>query len=481
MSRKSKRTLSMCLTLVLIIGLAGWLLLRPEAQEEDVPRQSLPTLTIKQRLEREISSITFRPDGQQSYAMVASANDAGQITWLWQDAPDYILNPAAVREKVRLAWSLVATAVVHENYQDIDLADFGLASPPLIIESVYYDGTTSNIYVGSPTVGREHYFVMVTGDPAVYMVANHFIDRTTIGLDGLLDRSLPEFFSDDAEHVLIAVRDAPIIELAMAEAVIDAGVAPMPLTPDGLFLRMIQPLEGRNLNHSRLDALVFEPLDNLQFDRVVSVSPGNLAPYGLDNPMMEFMYHDYWGEVHLFFGDIFICELGAHPVPHIYVKFADRPHIFAAEFGPISELFDINIYSIIDRFIALIDIRDVESIITTRQGETFNMVLNHSPEEGSNSLEPTINGQPVVEAEFRIAYRLLIAISADGEVETFTPQGQPDTVIQYLRKEGPDVEIRLFAVDNNFYAVSINGADAMFVTNQRDVQLFFNHVLGMME
>jgi hypothetical protein len=297
----------------------------------------------------------------------------------------------------------------------------------------------------------------------------------------MIDARLPRFDAEDVQFFKIDQRDTPTIELAVAYGVglVDEEQALSALNlPQFAFLRMIQPIPGRGLDTSRLELFVTEPLNQLRLYEVVSVAPVSLAPYGLDNPSLEFMYLDPNGGVHLVFGDTFAHE-GAL---HIYVKFADRPHVFKARYEPASVLFDLSLFTFIERFHALVGIVDVESIAITSPNEARNMemVINHCGQEGSDDIFPVINGINVRDSAFRVAYRLLIALSADGEVEPFAPQGAPEFTIVYHRITNPDIELRFFPFDNNFYVVSINGADAWGVTNRRDVETFFSHVDAML-
>jgi len=265
-----------------------------------------------------------------------------------------------------------------------------------------------------------------------------------------------------------------------ATEVLDAVADLMPINPDGTILRLVQPMV-RNIDHSRLTNRVLEPMEAFRLGDVISLAPSDLSPYGLDNPSLMFAYQDIFGETQLLFGDTFIEEVNGQDIEFIYVKFADRPHVFRAEYAPVSVLYNLNIFLFIERFIALPSILGVERITIEAIGASrnFDMIINHGP-QGSHDIFPTINGVEVEESDFRVAYRLLIALMMEGEIEPFTPQGTPDIAITYHRPEDPDLEIRLFAHGNNLYAVSVDGEDAWFVTHRRDVDVFFNHVVEIM-
>jgi len=134
----------------------------------------------------------------------------------------------------------------------------------------------------------------------------------------------------------------------------------------------------------------------------------------------------------------------------------------------------------IERMLALVDIRDVERLTIESDNEhrNFEAVLNHV---GEFDVEPTINGINVSDSDFRVAYRLIIALSADSDVPPFTPTAAPCVTITFHRIEHPNTEVRLFDMDGNFYGVSINGSDVWFVTNARDVGIMFDHWHDMLD
>jgi len=473
----------MCVAIVLIAALAGVYFLRPGEEAYEYGNDEPPASTtefIVQRDEHEVVDVQFVSfSGDKNYVMVPY-EDGNTIVWQYQPHPDFLLLPTQARDKVRPAWHLTAAGIAHEDSQGLDLAEFGLGyHPNFLMLANYTDGTQKRIYIGAQTADRRHYFAMVSGSPAIYLISNFTADRAMAGIESLIDRTMQPFIIE-AERILIAQRDTPAIELSMGYATeaIDALSAIVPAAPGGAFLRLVQPID-RGIDHSRLTINVLELLEAFRLGDVVSLAPADLSPYGLDNPSLTFAYQDPFGETHLLFGDTFIEEVNDRKVEFIYVKFADRPHVFRAEFQPVSVLFNLNIFSFIERFIALPSILGVERITieAIEASRNLDIFINHGE---NHTIFPTINGIEVGESDFRVAYRLLIALMMEGEIEPFTPQGTPDVTITYHRPEEPNIEIRLFALDNNIYAVSLDGEDAWFVTHRRDVDVFFSHVAGIM-
>ena len=480
MSRKLKRTISMCVIPLLIIALGAVYFLRPSEDEyvDDTP-VGLTTRAIVQLYERDVVSVRFITE-DEDFTMIPYVDEEGTIMWQWQPDTSFILQPHRTRDKVRPAWHFNAISTAHEDTEGLNLADFGLQPARLQMEATYTDGTTKNIYIGAQTADMRNHFAMISSSPAIYLIGNVAADWAKADIGSLLDRTIQPF-TIEAERVLIAQRDMPPIELSMGQAtdLIDALSALTPVSPEGELLRLVQPME-RAIDHTRLMYRVLEPFGHFRLGDAISLMPTDLSPYGLHDPSLVFAYQDPHGETHLLFGDRFIEEVDGREIEFIYVKFADRPHVFKTEFLSVSPIFDLNIFSFIERFIALPNILGVERITITSpdQSRNLDMVINHGEE---HSIAPTINGQEVDDAGFRIMYRLLISLMIEGEIEPFTPQDTPDLTIVYYRTEEPDIEIRLFALDNVLYAISLDGEDAWLVTHSRDVNAFFSQAAALMD
>ena len=478
MTRKRKRTISLGVVVVLAAALGG-LYFWQSRQEPYVPE--LPPVlssTLIQRAEADVARVTFHHDTGESYAMAPTRNPQGGTLWHWEPAPDYILVPNRARDKVRQAWQLTATETVHTETQGLDLTLFGLNPPRLTMAVAYEDGTSKNIYIGSHTIDMRHVFVMVEGDEAMHIAPAVWADRATGSIEDLLDMELHPM-TMHVDYLYINQRDTPPIQVAMSygHGILDESMAlSMLAMPEFRMMRMQQPLLGRGIDEGRFELFVIDPLTDFQLQGVVTMSPVSLAPYGLDEPELELIFQDPWGENHLLFGNRFFIE----DVEYIYVKFYDRPHIFKALFEEASVMFNLNIFMFIERFLALVDIRDVDSITIESPDESrnFHLTLNHYDEFG---IAPTVNGMNVPEDAFRVAYRLLVGLSADNDVEPTTPEGEPAVTITYHRITHEDTQLRLFPRGGNFYGVSINGSDIWFVTNARDVGIMFDQLDSMIE
>ena len=472
MSKQVKNIIAVSILVVVIAALAVvyFLSQRSDDAPEEVSHIAETTRLIE-RLEADVAGVIFTGEGIERHGIFPMMLPGGDIVWQWLEEPEFLLNQIEARGKIRLAFDLTSLDIAQENFADINLADFGLYPPQLVMEVVYTDETRETIRIGSQTPDMRNRFAMIGDDPRVHIVAGLHAGRAFAVLENLLDATLPQF-NVEAQYLFIAREGEPPIELIIglddSDLAAAGGMQGIPV------LIMQQPIQGRGLNHMALENAVIEPLNAMFISDVISAVPASLATYGLDEPSLEIRYVDAFGEVHLLFGDTFMHEFFGQEVPHIYVKFANRPHIFATPYATVAEIFDLNIFRFIDRFFALINISHVESVEITSGNPARNLELVINEEEGSTRIHPTINGADVAESDFRQIYQLLIGLQADGDIEPFEPQGEPEFTITYNMFDGPNRELRFFAWDSTFYAVSVDGEDAWLVTNRLAVQTLFN-------
>jgi len=460
---------------VLLIGvMAGLLIWQRNRPNEEVEAQT-PTTNVPliQRTENDLASVIFT-DAYETVHFLPITGPEGRIeSWQWHGV-DYVLDRAGMQSKVRGAFTLFASQVIHEDIadvEDLNLAEFGLEPPIMTVTATYIDGTAISLYLGGPTPDMRSHFVQISGRPGLYTIAVHSADRLLMGLEDLVDRSLPIFDAESIDFMQIARRGEDLIEFSRQDHPDLEGVQ---------WIVMQEPFYGREVFMSSFEHHVFEDFAHFGFGELINLNAANLAPYGLDEPSLEFIYRAPHGEVHLLFGDTFFREIGGDEIAFIYVKHADRPHVFETPLVLALPLIDINPVRFINRFIALLNIQDVYAMQLTTPDNVYEILINHD-DEAANVIEPTINGLPVPESPFRVAYRLFIGLAIDAEVDPFTPTGQPIYTMHFTMIDEDDVELRFFELDPNFMAVSVNGEDAYMVTNRRNIETFFIHFNELFE
>ena len=461
-----RKSITMVVAVVLIAAMAGLLIwqrnIEPEVEEAHEPFR--PDAIIE-RGEIDLERVTFINRAGETTVMVREPQEEGRDEWTVEGS-EYLLDFNATRNKIRGGFALFANQVLHEDIRDVpdlNLADFGLDPPYMIIESDFFDGTNEILHLGSPTPDLRGYFIRVEGNPGLFVITSVNGDRFMMGMEDLIDRSILNWELETMGYFFAAERGREPVEFAY-----DAH----PVFEDVTWLVMRQPFPDRDIQVSSFEHLIWQHLTQFRLGNLVTLHAEDLAYYGLDDPSLEFIFGDLDDhEDHLLFGDRFTREIGGSDVEFIYVKFAGRPHVFEARFEPVSVLFNMNSLRFIDRFIALINIVNVDRITITTSERTREIHIN--PVGDAFDIEPTIDAMHVNDGDFRRFYQLIVGLGIDAEIDPITPDTEPEYVINFFLREGEgdDVELRLFTYDANFMGVSINGRDINFITNRRNVNL----------
>jgi hypothetical protein len=216
----------------------------------------------------------------------------------------------------------------------------------------------------------------------------------------------------------------------------------------------------------------FEHLEFFRLTEVIELFPANLSIYGLDDPSLTLIFRDAEArDFILTFGDV-------RDDDSIYVMYNDLPHVFIADYNIVSPMFGLNPFTFIDRFIALVNIVDVESISISGEGfpEHYMTINNFEDDDERPQIAPIFNGQEVSDSGFRLFYQALIAIMYEQDIGLQENMGRPDLVVTFnlLDPAEPPTVVEFFNYDANFYAVRQYPHPVQFVTSRRAVSMMFD-------
>jgi hypothetical protein len=479
MGRQVKNIITLAVTLLIIGGLAGvyiWQTSRPEPEPEPAAPAREPAIILIDREEADVVSVRFTAQGHDM-TMLSREDEFGAIEWVIADAPDTPIAQFSAREMIRSAYYL---SVEEKLFDAVDNpAEYGVGNN-IKAEVTYKDGTTAVIHVGNMTPSHERFYMMLEGDPGLYLLFTYFGNRYLYTADDLIDKNTPPIDVNGAEYLLINQRGKKPVEFIYTgteeekeEYYEQFGT---------IVMDMVSPYPGRELYYSSIERLVIDPFnEKFRLGKLIELSAEDLSLYGLDEPSLEFHWIGAFENetMHLLFGDKTEDDL-------IYVMQKERPEVFTVTFESVSSLFDINPMQFIDRFIALMDIRfceRIEIIYPSVPSRNYNIVINNEvvteDERERDTISPVINGREVDDSAFRSTYRLLIGLSSDVEIDPFEPEGEPEFTIIYRMTNGPDTYIRFFVYDANFYAMSRDNEICMFVTSRQSTEQFFKSLEGL--
>jgi hypothetical protein len=370
--------------------------------------------------------------------------------WTLMNHPDFILNPARVTDMLRQAWQLTALGSAFVFDAVAFPSQFFPEGDTLQMRVHLACGALHTAILGYPTVDGTRYYLSVDGGLRVYYLHENIAHRMMYTIDDLLCRYVPRLFAD-ADFVRINRRGASeiIITTVDEEAVMQA------------------PIENAPMNMFFFDQDVILPFTLIEPARLAALHPQNLAEFGLDEPIVSFEYTRGDDHMHLHFGNAFMQDGYAY----IYVMFDGRPHVFVAEFPPVNALLQFDIMQLVQRFLFLMPIVELERITLESDEHSFEIILNHC--EDFILIFPEINGLPAPESETRRLFQQMMRLGADADIEPRYVSGRPQFVVTYHFPGGDAVEVAFYEHTALFYLVSINGDAARFVTSVRSVQTLF--------
>ncbi|MDR3239607.1 MAG: DUF4340 domain-containing protein [Clostridiales bacterium] len=502
-----KKIVSLVVCVVLLGGLTGAYLYllnkndNAEPDTEETPVEAVPLLDMK---EFDLKQVSFYSEGGElTLSSIAStptpvptpvpadeeeSDETGEepdvsaaptptpepiISWEIAGMEDLPLNKSNVSEMVRGAYALTAAEKISGTVDNP--AEYGLDPPKARAVAAYYDGTEKTIQLGATTPNGDYYYMMLQGDPALYLVASSVGAPFSYTLDSLIDKALPAIDAQSLQYVYIHEKNREPLEFSGAQ------------TETGQYaLTLARPYSGRQLHAEDFQANVLNPMSGIVMGELTDLNPSDLAAYGLDDPLLEVRLIDSGGETHLLAGADRDDEA-------VYVKYADRPSVFAMNKTYLSGFYTIDVFSFIDRYAALINIEDCDAVAIESASARYDVQIVHetvtppalsaespAPDgddpdaaptptpEPEKVIHPSVNGQAMQEDSFRKYYETLIGLSYDAAIENFEPSGLPDLTVAYQLSSGaPNPTYEYYTYNEDFYAVRENGGSIEFVINKR--------------
>ena len=471
-----KKFISLAVALLLIIAMVValvWQRNRDEVSEDEPDTPPARTERLIEHLEEYSTRIEFI-HGDETIVMVPTLAPFAENAWTVEGL-DYVFAPIETRSKVLPIFNLTPSQIVHEDItevEELNLADFGLNPPDTIITVTFADRSTATLLLGDPTPDLRGFFLMKEGDPALYTVTTLNGNRLRMGIEDMLDTSLPPWEVMAVEYFFLDERGRDTIEVSLQEH---------EEHPDLPWLVMDQPLSGREVYGTQLGTFYMEDfIAGFSVYGLVNLHATDFSPYGLSDPSLVIIMQSQLGDMHLEFGDRFVRDIDGNDIEFIYVRFGDRPHVFEMLFSQAQPIFGMNSLRFIDRFIALVDIQSVSQVEVVTPTASYDIHINHIPDT-HNDIEPTINGALVDVRGFRDTYIQLIGMSIDGDLEGFIPTTEPEFIIRYIRIEEDELELRFYRYDDHFYAVFVEDDGAWRATSRRGLNNFLSMLEGLIE
>ena len=535
--KATKQKITLAVVFILIIGLSGVYFAIPspeEAAENHESQERLVGNLVQENLVQEnLVKLNFTSNGISSgysFTIKIEDNEEDQPIWIYPGNRDIKLDQTTIRNILRDIVTLRAAATILEEVENPE--DFGIGR--LVITAYFcvsnfsVPNIESNqelnpiiIRLGSKTPDHSHIYAMVDGDPSLHLVNTQQAEPLFVNISDLLDRDIPFINTMQLYHIYLSQRDRTPIEFIFdgthqefIESTEQFG---------GTWLTMVSPFPGRRLNFANFQILALESFEGFRPGELVKIldideltgkpAPEDLAPFGLDNPLLDFIMTDGEGNsFHLLFGNNLFRDDhhgnvhhenahhgnnhpgNAHPENNqIYMKHSDQNTVFLTDARFIEGLLNLNPLNFIDRFVTLINIEEVNRItIRSHTRGNFDIEINnssvadnsathhathHAAHHATAVIAPTINGQIIPEQDFRLFYQQLISLSYDQEIALQEDPGEPVITITYYLLNNPNypaVTIDIFAYNPHFYGIRPQPGPVQFVTSRLALDVLFD-------
>jgi hypothetical protein len=439
----NRRVLTLLIVVVVLGGLVGAYVLvsRPKPAKAtaalpkliDVKEDTLVTITLGDRPE---GTLTLEKKGK---------------AWTVDSPMHYALDTSSLDDLALTFTSLTADRVIDQN--PTDLAQYGLAPPRAVATATYSDGTTKTLLLGDKTPTGNTYYLQVKGDPKVYTVWQNHGDQIHWQLADLRDKQIsPTLNYDEIAYFRLSRADGSQIELQAK-------------TPDetkryqlgfGKYV-MIKPYPlPRGVDSDKGNQFVKGP-QQIQISDFVNDAPRDLSKYGLARPQDEVVIRDKSNTLDLLIGS-------ADGKDKTYFMIRGQPSVYATETSNLAFL-KTTAWDIVDKFVFIPNIDDVDRMEISSGGVTHNLVITRVTKKAEKKDEKdtvtatyTVDGKTVDEGSFKAFYQQVVGMQVEGEVARQVPD-KPDVAVRFFMNKGSSrlVTIGYAPYNRDFDAIFIDG------------------------
>lgn len=218
----------------------------------------------------------------------------------------------------------------------VNLADFGLDAPQLILTAALQSGRKETLKIGSKTPVGENYYVMKQGDPSVYVIPGYIIDSFRKTENDLRDRSIADSFNrDDVSAVALLAVDKKTVCVRRAEKEGKKGSADTKSKGKKAGGKSTGPaetakkpewhFEGRDTADCGTEAdSIMSDLEMTEAAGFIDQPAPKLSDYGLDKPL-------YILEIRFSGNKPLRFEAGSAQVGNFYLRNISRKEIYGVD------------------------------------------------------------------------------------------------------------------------------------------------------
>jgi hypothetical protein len=189
----------------------------------------------------------------------------------------------------------------------------------------------------------------------------------------------------------------------------------------------------------------------------VNDAPRDLSKYGLARPQDEVVIRDKSNTLDLLIGS-------ADGKDKTYFMIRGQPSVYATETSNLAFL-KTTAWDIVDKFVFIPNIDDVDRMEISSGGVTHNLVITRVTKKAEKKDEKdtvtatyTVDGKTVDEGSFKAFYQQVVGMQVEGEVARQVPD-KPDVAVRFFMNKGSSrlVTIGYAPYNRDFDAIFIDG------------------------
>jgi hypothetical protein len=355
----------------------------------------------------------------------------------------------------RRLWSLAnlrADRIIEEAPES--LAPYGLDNPAAHVIVTTEDDERVEFFGGNGTPSKAGYYVMVNGDPAVYLVAAYSGSALYLTLTDVRDKSLfPPFEFAEVER-FIRESDNSRLEITLK------GDEPVHVSPFSTHIMTAPYAMPWGVDPEKFNALL-EPLQSLRILEFVDKAPASLAPYGLDKPVKVLLQTQNAG-IELLVGKK--AETGR------YAKRSGDSEVFII--GEIGTVLETKAFDLLNKFALILNIDLVDYFTVRGKDPILTGVIKRLREDEALYY---LNDKEVTEKSFKALYQAAIGLLMDAEHPNRPVKpGREEITIEYTLNEPENTKavIKLIPYNRDFYALDAGGVVEFLISRSQVNQLY---------
>ncbi len=480
--RKSLTLISLLFVLAALIGLYFWYSNRNDKTTEKSETDSLQLAKIEDT--SKLTKLHYRTKDTEMNLI-----KEGEV-WKLESEPERPINQDKVSGLIGLISNISSERMVTEKPDN--LADFGLAEPSGYLQGTLSDGTTVTLQIGTMVPSKDGYYALVNEDGKVYLLGTNYGSGFKYTISSITAvAEAPVIKAESINHIAIDRRDGEDFEIVKSKD--------QRLGNDGSYVypwEILKPYKEGYSAESAKVSTVQENYTTLTYDSCVEYQAADLSKYGLDNPyatlllgytedrteklakpekdpktgneITEKTYQEP-KEYQLLIGNP--DENGIF----YYVMESGSKTVFTMAADTVNKMLTVDPLSVINSFINIPYIDDVDQIDITVDGTAYQVKIDHEKvkdKDGKETVQNTFyfNGTKADEKGFTDFYQILVGTKFDAEIKKeVNTKVAPHLTIRYQLNDPAKTVIgaSFLPYDQSFYLVDTNGEIRFFADKRR--------------